>query len=183
MRDDVGPRSPSLIVGLLPLIIGQYRLSVNGIHGIGHWGRVLENARVLARLTGADSRVIEYFAIFHDACRHNDGRDPEHGPRGAGLARENRAALGLDERELALLLEACECHTRGPRPGADITVLTCLDADRLDIPRVGPRIRPELLFTPAARDRRMISWAGGRGAGLVAPRVCLREWGLSDSRH
>jgi uncharacterized protein len=162
---------------LIQMILEQYRLSSNGIHGVTHWGRVLENGRRLALLTGANTRVVELFALFHDACRANDGWDPNHGPRAAALVRGWHRWIDLDDAGFALLLEACDCHTRGPRPGADVTVHTCLDADRLDIPRVGKRIKPELLLTSAARDPLMISWAGRRGARGETPPVCAGEWG------
>lgn len=162
------------------MILEQYRLSANGIHGIAHWGRVLENGRRLARLTGADPRVVEFFAIFNDACRANDGADPDHGPRAAALARRWRRWIHLEDAGFALLVEACDCHTRGPLREPDVTVHTCLDADRLDISRVGKRIRPALLFTSAARDPLMISWAGRRGARRETPPVCAEEWGWRE---
>jgi uncharacterized protein len=177
--DDLPAQGLSLR-GFVQLVIAQYRLSVDGVHGVAHWGRVLENGRRLAPLTGADLRVIELFSIFHDACRHRDGIDPDHGPRGAALALAHRGEIELDDRGLDLLVEACECHTRGPRRGADVTVLACLDADRLDIPRVGMQTRPELLFTSAARERRMIGWAGARAALGERPLLCAEEWGWSD---
>lgn len=167
---------------LLGIVLSRYRLSVQGIHGVHHWGRVMENGRRLAPLNGADLSVVERFAILHDACRLSDGWDPGHGPRAAALARSLRAETGLDERQFAQLLAACSCHTRGPGRDADATILTCLDADRLDIPRVGMRIRTELLFTPPARDPRMVEWAGARAAGLVVPCVGAEEWGIGHSR-
>jgi uncharacterized protein len=177
MAVEAGREERASIRRLVQIILQQYQLWVRGLHGISHWGRVLENGKRLAPLTGADLRVVELFAIFHDACRLSDGFDPDHGPRGAALARTHRRDIDLDEVGFALLLEACDCHTRGPRRGADVTVLTCLDADRLDIPRVGKRIRPGLLFTPAARDPGMIAWAGARGALRELPSVCAQEWG------
>jgi len=162
---------------LLPVILAQYQLNPDGIHGVAHWGRVLENGRRLAALTGADPAVIEMFALFHDACRWGEGRDPDHGPRGARLAESMRAQTGLDRSQLENLLRACECHTRGPGPDASQTVLTCLDADRLDIPRVGMWIRPKLLFTPAARESSVLAWASDRAGRRVVPSLCTEEWG------
>lgn len=89
------------------------RLDPDGIHGVAHWGRVLENGRRLAAATGADPAVIEMFAIFHDACRWSEGRDPDHGPRGAQLAGGLRVEIGLSAPQLADLVSACACHTRG----------------------------------------------------------------------
>lgn len=151
-------------------------MSQEGVHGVPHWGRVLENGRRLAAVTGADPAVIEMFSIFHDACRWSDGWDPEHGPRGAALAREMREQLGLDDGQFSDLITACEFHTRGAADEASVTVLTCLDADRLDIPRVGLSVKPDLLFTAAGRDQETLSWATQRARGRVLPAVCAEEW-------
>ena len=117
------------------------------------------------------------FSLFHDACRKSDSWDPNHGPRAAELARRFRERLGLDDTQFAELASACEGHTAGPGEDADITVLTCMDADRLDIPRVGMAIKPDLLFTGAGRSPDMLSWAGRRAADRVLPAVCADEWG------
>ena len=74
----------------LERVLGQYALHLFGIHGVGHWARVLLNGRLLAEETGADPRVVELFALFHDSRRINDGTDPEHGRRGADLAAAQR---------------------------------------------------------------------------------------------
>lgn len=162
---------------LLPLVLARYALSPRGIHGVGHWGRVLENGRRLAGPTGADPAVLEWFALLHDSCRRSDGRDPSHGKRAAALARTLRNGIDLDDERFELLLEACDCHTRGPRSGAPVTVLTCLDSDRLDIPRVGFTIRTELLFTAAGRSREVVDWATRRASAGVVPAVAREEWG------
>lgn len=163
---------------LLGKVLDQYRLDVNGVHGINHWGRVLENGRRLAPLTGADPRVVELFAIFHDACRVSDKLDHNHGPRAGVLVRSLRREIDLDDGALELLVLACECHTRGPRFPCPETVLTCLDADRLDIPRVGMEIRTGLLFTAAARNPVILGWAGARAWHGEIPPVCAEEWGM-----
>ena len=48
---------------------------------------------MLAEQTGANYRVVEYFAFIHDLGRLNDNHDPEHGYR-AALIGEKIAALG-----------------------------------------------------------------------------------------
>lgn len=166
-----------MLVPLLQIVIDQYRLDLEGVHGIRHWGRVLENGRRLAPLTGADARVLEHFAIFHDACRRSDGEDRDHGPRGAELVQGLRGEIDLDDDAFTLLVLACECHTKGPSFPCDETVLACLDADRLDIPRVGLRIRTGLLFTAAARDPAILGWAGERAWRGEVPAVIAEEWG------
>ncbi|MGO9309829.1 MAG: hypothetical protein ACLQDL_12485, partial [Spirochaetia bacterium] len=162
---------PSDTKKLVEVILAQYLLNPEGVHGVPHWGRVLENGRRLAPETGADIAVIEMFAIFHDSCRKSDGWDPDHGPRGAALAWRMRRRTGLDDLQIAELVSACEWHTRGPRVDAGPTVLTCLDSDRLDIPRVGMEIQPALLFTAAARDPRNLEWAAARAAARLIPAV------------
>jgi len=143
-------------------ILKGYRLKPEGVHGISHWGRVMENGVQLAGLTGANLRVVQLFALFHDSRRVNDGLDPDHGARGAVLAGEmNGGLFTLAADELALLKDACVRHTRGTTAG-DITVRTCWDADRLDLPRVHIFPAPELLCTGPARDPAFMALAGQR---------------------
>ena len=54
----------------------------NGIHGLLHWGRVYDNGMRIAEDSGANIKVVQLFAFFHDSRRFNDGTDPEHGLRG-----------------------------------------------------------------------------------------------------
>lgn len=164
---------------LLAIAVGQFRLPILGVHGVSHWARVFENGRRIAAAAGADVRVLELFALFHDCCRQTDRRDPDHGPRGAALAASMRHMIPLEDPAFELLLEACACHTCGPREGAPATVLACLDADRLDIARVGSQIRPALLFTHAARDRHTLAWAARRAVRRELPLLCAEEWGRS----
>jgi uncharacterized protein len=102
---------------------------------------------------------VELLAYLHDSRRLNDGRDPAHGMRAADLARSLRATvIDLDDAAFELLAYACHHHTEGLRTG-DPTVLTCWDADRLDLGRVGIRPDPRYLCTDAARDPAVIEWA------------------------
>lgn len=148
---------------LAPLLAG-YRLDPDGIHGPAHWRRVEANGLRLARETGADPVVVGLFALFHDACRMSEGRDPDHGPRGAVLAEELHGRLfTILPEQLRLLVRACRTHTIGqPGEDADVTVLTCWDADRLDFWRLGIRPDPSFLSTEAARRKEMIEWAARR---------------------
>ena len=147
---------------LVELIRSHYRLRWNGIHGYQHWVRVRENGLYLAQQTGARIDVIELFALFHDACRWNDGHDPQHGSRGAELARSLHVAqFHLDDQGLEFLTDACARHTDGHLQG-DITVQTCWDADRLDLARVGQTPHPGKLCTGAARAPRTLQWAVAR---------------------
>ncbi len=145
--------------GFIEVLRAQFELDWHGIHGAPRWDRVRLNGLELARETGANTRVIESFAFLHDSRRLNDGTDPEHGHRAAIFALELRQAhLSLDDDEFSLLQAACCGHSDGMLE-ADITVMTCWDADRLDLGRVGIRPDPNRLCTAAARDPAMIEWA------------------------
>ncbi len=163
MKDSVHPK-------LLQRLRDQYTLPQFGRHGLGHWARVLENGERLASLTGARLDVVQLFAVFHDACRRNEGLDPGHGGRGAGLARKLRGTLfTLDPEGLSLLERACARHTHR-QTDPDITVATCFDADRLDLPRVRISVDPRRLATEQARDPALIDWAEERAVtGRVDP--------------
>jgi len=170
--------SPLITRALLEAILVQYRLHPGGPHGLAHWARVLENGRRLARSTGASRPVVELFAVFHDACRENDGRDPDHGARGALLVEELRGRLfDLPDEDFVMLRSACSDHTNG-RTDGEITVRTCWDADRLDLGRVGITPRARYLCTEPARRREMIAWADGRARSAHVPKLLGREWRL-----
>lgn len=144
---------------LLAVIREHYRLAWHGIHGIGHWQRVLQLGLALAERTGADRKVVVAFALVHDARRYSDSSDPGHGHRAGTLARRmNPGFLNLDKPQLELLVKACEYHTRG-RTTKDPTIGTCWDADRLDLTRLGIVLDTDLLSTEAARSDEMVNWA------------------------
>jgi uncharacterized protein len=61
---------------------------------------------------------------------------------------------------MELLVRACSGHTGGTiEDDQDITVLTCWDADRLDLGRVGKTIDPNRLCTAAARSPEVVASA------------------------
>lgn len=142
---------------LLSRILRDYELHPLGDHGIPHWARVLENGLRLVPLTKADPHVVSLFAVFHDSRRENEYRDAGHGARGGELARRfaSDGLIKISSDQLECLVRACELHTGG-RPPADPTLLTCWDADRLDLPRVGIKVNPKYLCTDAARDAELI---------------------------
>src|SRR5271169_2742984 len=136
---------------LLQTILNQYSLPRNGVHGLSHWARVLENGRLLAAKTGARPQVVELFAVLHDARRPNDGVDYTHAKLGAEYAASLRGKLVLlSDDDFELLYDACLHHTSGKIDG-DVTVQTCWDADRLDLGRVGITPDPMRLCTATAR--------------------------------
>jgi uncharacterized protein len=166
---------------LLPHILEGYALRPNGVHGVAHWARVLENGRRLQGSVGADPDVIELFAVFHYARRVNDQRDDGHGRRGAELARQLRGEyFELEDARFALLEYACQEHTSGLTK-ADPTVQVCWDSDRLDLPRVGIRPWPSLLCTEAARMPETLEWANRRASTFAVPELVRGEWGIELS--
>jgi len=144
---------------LIGVIREQFSLDWTGIHGAAHWARVRDNGLRLAEDNGARVQVVKLFAFLHDSKRLSDGYDPQHGERAAAFAQTLSGTLfELEAQDLALLMEACRGHSNSLTEG-DITVLTCWDADRLDLGRVGVRPDPDRLCTDAARDSAFIEWA------------------------
>ena len=145
------------------------RIDTRGAHGIPHWARVRANGLRLAASTGANPTVIELFALFHDSQRHNEYEDPDHGKRGADNAAKywRAGAFELDTDAFEQLYKACSGHTYEDVADPCITVLTCWDADRLDLGRVGIVPDPARLCTDAARQPEIREWAWQRSMQWV----------------
>ena len=163
---------------LLRTILKQYRLPWNGIHGLSHWARVLENGRLLAAKTGARLEVVELFAILHDSKRPHEGIDYTHGRLGADYAASLRGSLvQLSDNDFELLYTSCLEHTNGKIDG-DITLQACWDADRLDLGRVGIRPDPKRLCTEVGRLPETIAWGEKRSRVKAVPALVFEEWGI-----
>ncbi len=161
---------------LIREILEGYPLPRLGVHGVGHWGRVLENGLRLSEETGAKKEVVALFSVFHDARRENEDTDPGHGRRGADLARRLRAEhMALSDEDFDLLVTACVHHTDGRTKG-DVTVQTCWDADRLDLWRVLIVPDEAYLCTSAAKDESMQEWARPRSLSEHVPSFVREEW-------
>ncbi|MBO5465924.1 MAG: hypothetical protein J6A02_00610 [Prevotella sp.] len=127
------------------LAVTKYR---GGVHGFFHSQRVERFGLMLAEKTDADRDVIIWFAYLHDSQRTNDGYDNNHGPEAARFVDTIRNAFlqELSDTQISKLKEACRLHTSTHRTG-DITIDTCFDADRLDLPRVGIMPDPKRMAT------------------------------------
>jgi uncharacterized protein len=164
------------VAAIMEVILDGYALPVRGDHGVVHWARVLENGLRIAEANGADREVITLFALFHDSRRVNEDVDDEHGLRGGELARSLRGKLvHLDNDRFELLFEACRLHADGLTVG-DRTLLTCWDADRLDLGRVGITPNPHRLGTRAGR--RLLEWAHLRAVEWHEPTAVLASLGV-----
>ena len=111
-----------------------YRLK---LYGLKHYDRVAENGRRLW-VEGANPDVIAAFAYLHDLERTDAETDPGHGERVAELIDRIRPQYlsTLTDLEIDLLKQACKLHEAPGRTGNN-TIDICLDADRLDLPRLG----------------------------------------------
>ena len=128
-------------------VMAAFALSSDSVHGPSHWRRVEKNGLLLAAKSGARIDVVRLFAVFHDSKRLNEFTDSEHGPRGAAYAKQLRNVLfQIDDEGFDLLCEACSVHTV-LHHSPDATIGTCLDADRLDLGRVGITPDPEFMST------------------------------------
>lgn len=171
MMDCEPPFSQSLLVE----VRRQYRLDWNGLHGASHWARVREKGLHLCAATpGLRRDVVVRFALLHDACRHDDGHDGEHGVRAAEFVRQFQGRhIHLDSEGLELLVEACRTHTGGRIP-AHPTVMACWDGDRLDLPRIfgvrnGSGRRPPVIPPRSSGPR------SGRRREHSRVRICLQS--------
>lgn len=146
---------------LVRTVEGRAPLVGSQDHGAHHWRLVgVTGAELLATVPEADPLVVLLFALFHDSQRETDYVDPEHGPRGARLARElvPDVVPHLAPERLEVLAHACEVHTTAS-PTDDPTLGTCWDSDRLNLWRVG--IEPSTLYlsTDEAKRTERIMWA------------------------
>ena len=145
--------NPLITPQFLNAILAQYTLNPRGIHGIPHWWQVEKNALEIAETENIESPVFSLFALFHDSQRLNDGRDPDHGQRGAALAKELHGTwFELTATELEQLCYACENHTHQTHH-PDPVIGICWDADRLDLPRVGIIPKTHFLNTTTAKAK------------------------------
>lgn len=135
-------------------LIDQFKLDINGIHGLPHWRRVKRNAHWIAEEMREvpDLEICDLFAFLHDSCRLSETADSDHGNRAANLADDLHGSyfdIGTDR--LALLAEALTIHN-DQLLHPDLTIKVCLDADRLDLGRIGVTPDRRFLNTTAARS-------------------------------
>jgi len=156
---------------LIKTILSTYDLPWNGIHGLSHWARVMDNGLRLAEQNGADKEIVALFAVFHDCRRQNESRDDGHGKRGGDFAYTLRESLiTLNNTKFDQFYYACTSHTAG-KTEADITVRTCWDSDRLDLNRVKITTDPNKLCTVEAKTPQILNWASQRAGDKFVPEI------------
>lgn len=152
LLSNANPGSVIKVPELMKYLRGHFRLDWQGIHGAGHWARVLKFGLRVALAEGARTDVVTLFAFLHDHERWDDDADPDHGDRAALNAANLRDTyFTIDDEGFDLLCEAMRGHSKGGTQ-ADITVQACWDADRLDLGRVGIIPNPKYLCTKTAKD-------------------------------
>ncbi len=133
-------------------MIARFALGDWSLHGPNHWRNVERNGLQLCRLNGADEMVVRLFALFHDVERQNEGHDPDHGRRGAELVEQlHGRVFTVSDKQMQLLLEACRYHNDG-LTSREVSIGTCWDADRMDLPRVGIVPQAEKMSTFHGKD-------------------------------
>lgn len=156
-----------LVQYTLSLVIPQFRLDLNGVHGIAHWVRVYKNARELAADEGVDLTVPTLFSFLHDSQRYDDQVDEHHGHRAVRYVHElyKNHQLPISAGKFHTLCQAIEGHSFG-EIDADPVVQCCWDADRLDLGRCGIWPDPRYLCTEHARHPETIRRAVNRSLGV-----------------
>jgi len=120
---------------LILISVKEFQLNAMSHHGTVHWLRVLDNAMILANQDEhVDKDVVTAFALLHDCKREDDGADKGHGSRAADFI--VNLELGLTQEQMGILVSACILHDQDVI-SENPTIGACLDADRLDLLRVG----------------------------------------------
>lgn len=154
-------------------------------HGEKHWRGVAQAGWYLANADPlVDLDVVMLFAVLHDSRRENENSDPEHGFRAAVRAESlyQHGTLPITSQQFEMLDLALYIHN-GAHPGeVDVidmgepqsirrsTIAACLDADRLNLWRVGKEPDPDLLCTRFAARPEVIHWARRLCAGYCGSR-------------
>lgn len=130
----------------------EFRLGSDSIHGKRHWDRVWEFGQAIGKNNGADLTVVYLFSYLHDSKRIYEFDDDGHGERAAAFVQElfTKGVLDISEKQLEQLIFACRFHDKPYSRSDDISIQTCWDADRLDLPRVGIKVDPTRLNTKEA---------------------------------
>lgn len=137
---------------ILSLIENDFKLGLDSVHGKSHWDRVWDFGQAIGKNNGADLTVVYLFSYLHDSKRLDESDDDGHGERAAAFVQELffKGVLDISGKQLEQLIFACRFHDKADSRSDDISIQTCWDADRLDLPRVGIKVDPARLNTEEA---------------------------------
>lgn len=116
-----------------------------------HAKRIINFGRYLAKQNGANMNVVILFAALHDSEK-KDTNNPEHGAMAAKKIGDFYHYLfyNLSSQEKESVKKACELHSTEIKTG-DVTIDTCIDANRLEIGRYGIEYDIEKFATEEGR--------------------------------
>ena len=157
---------------VLKKVISQSKLNtIDGVHSIRHWLRVMENGLTIASMNNANKKIIIAFSLFHDSKRESDFLDPFHGGRASEYITEFREILDFTDEEFEKLQYAMKHHSDG-KISDDKDIGTCWDADRLDLMRVDTFPLEEFLSTEIGRSSGLIVLCNEKAIKDLVP-----KWG------
>lgn len=131
---------------------GNLKIPIDSIHGYDHWKNVEKIGHYIADRNGADKKVISAFAFLHDIGRTDESEESGHGKKSAELIEKSFNPDLSDEKQKKLLVAVSE-HDKADARSDDITIQTCWDADRLDLPRVHVFPDKNLLYTEVGKSQ------------------------------
>ena len=142
---------------IFQIVTKEFKIELDGEHGISHWQRVYNNCLELGKFYGISSSVFELFALLHDSKREDEYEDKDHGKRAALFVKElvDKKIIELSKEDKNRLIFACSNHTKPNKRAKlydDMVVQICFDADRLDIGRVGTVPKQSYFSTQYAKD-------------------------------
>lgn len=147
------------------LVIPQWfetrlKIGIDSIHGYSHWKSVEKAGCYIADKNGADKKVISCFSFLHDIGRTVESEEPGHGEKSAEIIKDvfDAESLDLNSSQYEKLLEAVSDHDKQKAESEDITVQTCWDADRLDLPRVHVIPDKDLLYTEVGKSQETLDY-------------------------
>lgn len=144
----------------LQAFYGHSLIPIDSIHGYNHWKNVEKIGHYIADKNGADKEVISAFAFLHDIGRTRESEEAGHGKEAFKIITEqlSKDKLELSADQYRKLLDAVFQHDMANAESDDITVQTCWDADRLDLPRVYIFPDRELLYTKEGKSEETFNY-------------------------
>ena len=104
-----------------------------GSHGFDHVLRVVELARYIGTLEGADMDVLMPAAYLHDVARKYESEGKDHAKLGAKMAKEFLRKIGYPEEKIEHISHAIEVHRyKSKKEPRTLEAIILKEADMLD---------------------------------------------------